>query len=392
MEDNVLTKEQKEALGLEPEVKQPVEKKKNATTKTKLVDLELSDAEKAKQKMLATFGTVGTDEVPDTQVLQTEVNLEDLLAGLTIDVSKIEIADAPSTSAINDKSIVINGRPTFEAVCNQSGYTAYVHSLKYSDLSSLENSVGGFYAGRQRLYKTIYDKLNTTSIGKVSFEDFLKMTSLYDVPSLLYGIYCQTFKTEVEFTVSCPHCKQEMQVKVANKALMTIKNKEIYDNVQKILGKLSTPEEVIAQALVNNRTKLVLPTSKMIFEFKIPTLYKYLDTIGSIKPEDFDKMEDILGMMVFVDKIFKLDVAALVKTKKVVYYEVKEKEEIAKIISNLELEDSTEVTKLISAETEKYAISYAIKGLKCRQPKCKKAIGDIPVDMEELTFFRIKQM
>jgi hypothetical protein len=398
MEDNVLTPEQRAALGIDSNVQDMTEVKRKRGpvpgSKRTIVEEQMSPAEAAKAQMMASFGTETEETLLETpsKTISAEIDINELLAGLSIDVSKVKITDKPSVNAVTDRSIVINGRPTFEAVCNQSGYVAYLHSLKYSDLSSLENSVGGFYAGRQRLYKVIYDKLNSTSVGKVDFRTFLEMTSLYDVPSLMYGIYCQTFKTEVEFTVKCPHCERDTMIKVPNKALLSIKNEEVFNNIEEIIGNLSSPDEVKEKSLVNTRTKLVLPTSKMIFELKIPTLYKYLETVGSVKPEKFDELQDILGMMVFIDKVYKLDIAKLVKDKEVVYYEVKEKDEIGKIISELEITDSAAVQKIITAETEKYAIEYTIKGMKCRHEECNKEIGDIPVDMEELTFFRLRQM
>lgn len=396
MENNVLSEAQKLALGITDEVvhtsvakRGPGRPPKEQTT---LVEQELDPVEIARQQMLASFGTE-TEELTNLNTEKApaqEVDIRDLLSNISIDVNKIQIVDKPAASALSDSSIKINGRPTFEAICNQSGYVAYMQSLKYSDLSALENSVGGFYSTRQRLYKTIWEKLNTTSVGKVDFKTFLEMTSLYDVPSLLYGIYCQTFKTEVEFTVKCSHCDGEMPVKVPNKGLILVKNEETYANIGEILGSLASPQDVMEKSLVTKRTKLIAPDSKMLFELKIPTLYKYLEVVGSVKPEKFEEMQDILGMMVFIDKAYKIDIATLVKTGEVKYYEITDRAELADIISNLELDDSVELQKIIAEETEKYAIEYAIKGMTCRH--CKTNMESIPVDMEDLTFFRIKQM
>lgn len=399
---DVLTKEQREALGFtsEEEVEEKVEVKK--TTKPrgrgkgvtkKIVEEELTPAEKARQEMLASFGSVSEDETFMNRKVSKEiieVDEEELLKSLVIDINNIEIIDKPAVSAITDNNIVINGKPTFEVVCNQSGYLSYMESLKYSDITALEKSVSGFYAERQRIYSTIFDKINNTSVGKIDYETFLKMTSIYDVPSLLYGIYCQSFKTDVEFTIKCPHCGKEMPLKVPSQRLISIKDKEVYDNIEELIGNLATPKEAMEKALVNKRTKIVLPESKMVVELKIPTLDKYLDVIGSVKPEAFEALEEILGMMVFIDKLYKLDMPSLIKDKKVKYYQVKDKIELANVIKNLELEDSAQIQKILERETTKYAIEYAIENVICAN--CKGKIDKIPLDMEELTFFRIRQM
>ena len=406
MDNQFLSPEERKALGMEEEEvveeqpKQPVKRtrKKAAPVESqnKLVDEGATELEIARRQMLASFGTEN-EEVqalrPEDMVAPKEIqefNIEDLLAGISIDVNKIEVVDKPNLDVVKDAGIVITGKPTFEAVCNQSGYTAYMESLKYSDLSALESSVGSFYSGRQRLYNTIYNRINTTSLGKMTYESFLKNTSLYDVPSLLYGIYCQTFRTETELTIICNSCEHEMKIKVPNKALICMKDEETYNQVNNIMCSFSNPQEAAMHSPVNTRVKVVCPVSKMVLELKIPTLYKYLDVIGSVKPEKFEEMQDILGMMVFIDKMYKLDLGALIKEQKVKYYEITDKKEIADLISKLELDDASLLQREMEKLTSKYAISYAIKGVNCRS--CKKHMESIPINMEELTFFRIEQM
>lgn len=374
---------------VEPEQKTtPVEKQE------RLVSEKEYELEKARREMFASFNEIPSEELPNlaakipTEI--TEYNLEDLLNGISIDVSNFEVEDKPQIDKIQDAGIRINSKPTFETVCNQSGYTAYMESLKYSDLQSLEQSVESFYANRQRLYSTIYGRINNTSIGRLTYEQFLKSTSLYDVPSLLYGIYCQTFKTEAEFTITCNSCNKEMKVNVPSKALISVKDEEAYNNINEIMGQFSDPDSAVQAAIVNKRTKICLPYSKMIVEVKIPSLYKYLNIIGSVKPDKFDEMQSVLGMMVFIDKLYALDYKALIKDGKAKYYEIKTVKEIADVVSNLELTDASVLQTKLREETEKYAITYRIKGMECRH--CHKHIEDIPIDMEEITFFRIEQM
>ena len=397
-----LNDREREALGLPKEnrTETPVQEVKRgrgrpsneelAARKKAIEQVEqVSAAEKARQEMLASFGTEQDDVFVEPKKI-SEVNLDELLAGLTIDVSNFEIVEKNPLELFEEKSIVINGRSTFEVVCNQSAYVAHMESLKYSDMAALENSTSSYYAGRQRLFKTVYEKINSTSVGKVDFQTFLKMTSLYDLASLIYGIYCQTFKTEADFTVTCPHCKKSMSIKVPNKNLMLIKDEETFANIQEILGSVSTPEEAMKNAVINLSEQIVLPNSKMIFKLKIPSLYKYLEIVGSVAPDKFEEAKDILGVLVFVENVYKLDITKLVKEKKVAYYEVKDRGEIAQAIANMEVEDSKVLQEAIAKKTEKYSIDYAIKKFNCLE--CKKEMGPIPIDIEELTFFRLEQM
>lgn len=393
-----LSDKEREALGIiekpneEPvkEVKRGRGRPSNEELAARKASHEESAVEKARREMFASFGSETIDDTLVQPEKISQLDLDKLLAGLTIDVSNFEIVEKNPLELFQEKSIVVNGRSTFETVCNQSAYIAHMESLKYSDMASLENSTSSYFAGRQRLFKTVYEKINSTSVGKVDFETFLKMTSLYDLASLIFGIYCQTFKTEADFTVTCPHCKESMSVKVPNKDLILIKDNETYANIQEILGSVSTPEDAMSKAVINLAEQTVLPASKMIFKLKIPTLYKYLEVIGSVKPEKFDEAKDILGVLVFVENVYKLDITKLVKEKKVAYYEVKDRAEIAEAIANMEVEDSKVLQEAIAKKTEKYSIDYAIKKFNCL--KCKKEMGPIPIDIEELTFFRLEQM
>ena len=358
--------------------------------------------ESAKAAMLDSFGTEEPKSDFEKERNINATQLDEVLKNIKIDVSKVKIVDKSIVERFTNANLKINGRPTFEVVCNQSGYVAHVESLKYSDLSALENSTGGLYAQKQRVYKTLYNKINSTSLGDITYEQFLKLTSLFDIPSIEYGVYCQTFKTESDFTVVCPHCKKPSDIKVNNKELLVYKDQKAFDNVQNILGSVSLPEDAMKNAAVNIRNRILLPESKMMVDIKLPTLYKYLEIIGSVNPNMFKEVEDIVGLMIFIDKLYKLDINKLLETGDVEYYEIKyedesgvrdfkrEREEIAKVISELELDDSLKIQQEIKSLTDLYSIEIGLKGFNC--PKCNKYIDKRILDIEETLFFRLEQM
>ena len=134
MENNVLSPEQRAALGFaEEEVqKVPVKRgpgrppKQPPVEQVNLAEQELDEVEIARQQMLASFGTE-TEElsaISRPKAPAQEVDLQELLANVKIDVNKVQIIDKPSVSALADTSMKINGGPAFEAMCNQSGYAA----------------------------------------------------------------------------------------------------------------------------------------------------------------------------------------------------------------------------------------------------------------------------
>ena len=403
MNGNNLTPEERMALGLpmEEEIQTPLQQEPIQKQPVKRGRPPKNSLQSAKAAMLDSFAT--EEPISDFEKERNidGIKLDDVLKNVKIDVNKVKIVDKSIVERFTNANIKINGRPTFEVVCNQSGYVAHVESLKYSDLSALENSTGGLYAQKQRIYKTIYNKINSTSLGDLTYEQFLKITSLFDIPSLEYGVYCQTFKTESEFTVVCPHCEKPSDIKVNNKELLVYKDQNAFDNVQNILGSVSLPDDAMKNAAVNIRNRILLPESKMMIDIKLPTLYKYLEIIGSVNPNMFEEVENIVGLMIFIDKVFKLDVNKLIETGEVEYYEIKyeedgsrdlkrEREEIAKIISDLELDDSLAIQLEIKILTNLYSIEIGLKGFNC--PKCGKFMDKRILDIEETLFFKLEQM
>lgn len=406
-----LTNEERLALGLpiveetEPIKEEQPPKKKRGRKPTK--QQPSNSLEEARKAMFDSFGVEDATSQQNHYQSKQELdysNVNDILSTINIDVNNVKIVDKTMVERFMDSSIEINGKPTFETVCNQSGYTANVESLKYSDIVALENSTGSIYASKQRLFKTVYNKINSTSIGKIDYETFLKITSLYDMASLEYGIYCQTFRTESEFIITCPHCKQQSEIKVNNKELLVYKNEEAFNNVQNILNTQAIPEEAIRNAAVNIRKRIILPQSKIMLDIKIPTLYKYLQILGSVKPSKLEDIESIVAIMIFIDKVYKIDLKQLIENHEVQYYElkymkgengeerdtIKERTEIGKIINDLEIEDSIEIQKVIQELTNTYAIEIGLKEMSC--PKCNKTIDKRIIDIEQTLFFKLEQM
>ena len=171
--DETLTKQEREALGIMDQPEEPVKKAKRGPGRPSNEELaarkaaktvEESPAEKARREMLASFGTE-SDEVFLEPKSSAEVDLEALLAGITIDVSNFEVVEKNPLELFEEKSIIINGRSTFETVCNQSAYVAHMESLKYSDMAALENSTKYTNSTEEelleRLSKTIGDLIGS---------------------------------------------------------------------------------------------------------------------------------------------------------------------------------------------------------------------------------------
>lgn len=314
----------------------------------------------------------------------------DFLKNMKFDLTSIQMVDASPIEEVNNFEFVLNNKSKTQIVANQSNYIAYMESLNYNEISALTNSTLDDYAAQLLLAQTVHSKINTTSIGALNFQQWSQITSHYDLDSFLYGIYLQTFPGDTKFNITCGKCKEKVEAVVNNDTLITGKNEETFINLQELLNGREHSKELLDKALVNTTERLLLPDSKIIMDIKLPTIKKHLDLVGSVNKNLKQKTSHILSLMIFLNKVLMVNVKKSMETGNPCYYEVTEREKIARIISQLSFNDAKTLTEAIEKMIAKYAVEYKIKSFKC--PKCHEELGDIPVDMETLLFYQILQL
>lgn len=317
-------------------------------------------------------------------------NPQEFLKNMTFDLNSIQLVDASPIEEINNFEFVLNNKAKTQIVANQSNYIAYMEALNYNEISALTNSTLDDYASQVLLAQTVHSKVNTTSIGKLDFPSWAKITSHYDIDSFLYGIYIQTFPGDTKFTITCGHCKEKIEATVNNDTLIAGKNESSYTNLQELLNNHTNPKALLDKALVNVTERILLPESKIIMDIKLPTIKKHLDLVGSVNKNLKEKTAHILSLMIFIENTLMIDVKQTMSSGKPCYYKITEREKLARIISQISFVDAKAITEAIGKMIEKYAVDYKIKSFKC--PKCQKDLGDIPVDMETLLFYQILQL
>jgi hypothetical protein len=326
---------------------------------------------------------------PKASPKKKQVTPRDLLKNIKIDINNIEFSDKSPLEKVDDIEFILNGKPSFQVVANQSGYIAHMESIRLADINAITNSTMDMYASKQKLYKTVFSKINTTSVGKMDYKTWLRVTSFFDLPSLMYGIYNQTFPGDTNFEVTCRHCQQPTDVIVNNETLIDVKDEATYSKLGEIVNHAKKPEDLLSESLVNKYTRSVLPEDKILVDIQTPSLWNHLELLASIDKRQLEELDDVIGTMLFIKNLYVLDITAL-QQGKVRYSEVTDKNQIVNILRNLEVNDAKALGDAISDRTEKYAIYYQIKDHNCS--KCGNSVGDIPVDMETMLFTQILQM
>lgn len=313
-----------------------------------------------------------------------------MLGKIQVDLNNIELVDdKEEIDKIEDFEFVLNGKPSFQVILNQSCYIAHMQGLTLEDINMINNSTGGIYESQQRIYQTLYNLINTTSVGKPAFKDWLSITSYFDLPTLYYGIYMQTFPGKTDFTITCGHCNQKIDVKVDNESFISVKDDSIYDNMNSIIENVRNPKEIIKHSLVNKFERTLLPETKIIVEVQTPSLNDHLNLLSSVRPEKLEEMGSLLMTLLFVKKIYFPDIKLLKETNKLKYFTVIKKNDIYRILKDLGVEDIKTLGNSIQNRIDTYNVEYKIKSFPCTN--CNEPLGDIPIDMEDLLFREILQ-
>lgn len=266
------------------------------------------------------------------------------------------------------------------------------------------------------LYNSVYSHVTYVSYSKTlpSFEDWAKNIMYPDYRMLFYAIYDANSTGPNSYVIDCPHCGKEITIKCENRDLFvgvpkSFKKNELEEFIRnKNLTKDFKLSEY-ADWAKNTRIRKILPRSKIIIEFGVPTLFDYLQVINtaeyisasknidlnvqslySTEPEDQD---DNLRMRAFL-YTRKIGVPDVVDSNsgKVKYIAIKDYANIISFLNGIDPVDfkslftSTDVLSMFFTQSTQYFVN----GSTC--PECKEKIRRISFDPKDSFFLMIQQM
>lgn len=309
---------------------------------------------------------------------------------ITVDLNNITITEKSPLRRTDDFNTVFdNNIATFSIVCCQSAYSASLSGLTLSEKNALTNSSNDMFQSRQRLYKTIYNKIQSMNIAKPSFDNWLKITAFGDLNTLLFGIYCMTFISNNEFDITCGNCEKVTSIVVDNQTLVEAKDKEVYAKIEEITSHPMSGEELVEHSLVHKNQRIMLNESKVIVDIHTPSLYDHLMLIKQSNPKVLREYADTFSAMLFIGHIYMLDVEGTYRSGQPTYYELTSKQDILSTLIKLSNNDGEQLESAIEKKLGKYKIDYEIHNAKCTH--CGNKIPNMPVDMEEILFTRIQR-
>jgi hypothetical protein len=379
----------------EEKVIEPVEKADDTeeTTETPVVEEPIKVHRGQDGFVSETFSNLLANEEAMEEISKTSP--KNILSNIQVNLNSIEIVNELNPIEMNNlENAILNDTTTMLVTCCQSSYTAEMSALKSQEIQSISNSDVDYYSYKKKLFQTINKHMENTSVGKMDYANWLHLTSYFDVDTLLYGIYCQTFNYENKYSVTCPSCGKSFDAVVNNNTLIELRGRdegaEVFSKIQEIVSSVKNADELLEKSQVHKTKRICLDESKIIVDIKIPSAYDYLeDVVAKADNEALEDYQNAIGLTLFVDSVYLPNVLLYQQTGKLNYVKLNaSRGKMLTVVSDLSYYDSLQLTDEINDFVEKYRVTYSIRNVGC--PNCGYIIKNIPLDMEEVLFSTIR--
>lgn len=309
--------------------------------------------------------------------------MNNILASVKVDLNNISVVKVSNPLGTFQELDTLFLKPSYDIIALQSGYRAAFKALNNDDMIKVRKFTGTVKEQNMKLFTFTFRQMVNSSLGKVSFDTWMKITSEADFETLIYGIYCATFPDETDYTVGCGACGKENKTKISKELLIQAKNMdETGAYIQEILSKNYPPDELVKNSVVNHTKRIMLPESKIILDLVTPTLANYINTIS--RSETYKNYEpEIFGYLKNVGDIMIPHLHAMSQGR-AEFIKLDTMEERIRIIVDMSKADKVYLDKEIRAKLDTYKVDYKLPNMTCAH--CQAPIVDINVDLTETLF------
>ena len=275
-----------------------------------------------------------------------------------------------------------------------SGYTVKLSGCSVTELMAIistldENNPIENFSKKTSL---IYEKILETSIGKLTYEEFLEKTCYVDLPMLMYGLACATFPDEDTVDLICNNekCGKAMPHRYSMRSLLRVErfNDVVKSKIAKTVDNsysVETSKKYASTAPVNSIERLEFPHSKIIADFEYKSLADFKKIITKQFNENIEipkELGDVYGFSIFIKAIYVPD------HEDDGYYEYTDQMEVAKVLNAMNRIDLSILYKKANEMGESNNIEFGYMNIDC--PHCKTHYNALTADIEQLLFTRCR--
>lgn len=271
-----------------------------------------------------------------------------------------------------------------------SGYTVKLKGCSVFELLALLNIKEGENptVSMKEKWSIIHSKIVETSLGDLSFTEFMDKTAYSDLPMLLYGLTCASFPDEDTVDLKCNNCDKSFKhTYLMNSTLrfemLPDSSKERFKEVIDNSYVKQDSEEYAANALVNSVKRFRLPSSGILVDFEYKSGDKFISkVIKDIQTDGLDEMDiTILGITAVIQRLLLPDLEANDGS----YFEINEPLEMVEVIRQLDFTDRRIVVKQSESMIMDTEIKFGLIDVTC--PHCGHVTNVIKIDkIEDILF------
>lgn len=282
---------------------------------------------------------------------------------------------------------------TTQIVLPASGYTAIIKGCSAHEVIALVQGGGNPTEDLTIKWSLIFDKIENTSIGKMTYNQFLMATAAVDYPIFIYGILCSTYPDDDVMQLSCTvdGCKKDFEHRYSMRSLiraelMNDRLKDLIMNAVDNSYSIETSEKAHKNSPVSMLKTVKMPDSGFIFEFQVQSAYDLINKSAKelIKEDRDTKKAEASLLSTTIRSAYVLD------DEDGEYFEIDTPLEITDMIFALGDRDSAIFEKMASDVMEGLDMQFGFMDVTC--PACKAYTPYTVLDIEKVLFYRYQQV
>lgn len=352
------------------------------STTTTIIEEEKPKVKRTRKK------TIKKEEIVEKEVeVKAQPKIRASSTVKEVDVSKLKILNVSSTDAqknyfdylkTNNKSIFAS----YEVTLPQSGYKAQLRGLTAEEMDLLRNSVlSNNDSLENKLQDIIYACIQDTSIGHITYEEFMVMTAAADYNILLFAVMHQTFGKINKFNIECSKCDHKFEKDILTEHLIHERSDELKEITLNIIN---APDKKIAQqnSLLNTFEKnLQITDTDIIVTIKYNNIKKgnkILNYLKSLSLSDEQTMTRKYQIALVLESILLPQYNQ--DTKEIVgYAKIESIVEIWKYLDTIPESVYDILMEDINAVLEPYKSTFSIPEIAC--PNCRSKIASQEINI-----------
>lgn len=384
--------------GEEPPSEEDIQRARGVNGETESVDPEreaIDSEKKFEEVAVVTIDKIGMGRVINFTE-EEHAKLEKVNKIRVEEVETVRLASIKTKKATNKNvNTIIKRKPvlfTTPIILPGSYYTAIMKGISPYELLALMNRSEDMVEDTQTKWSTIYDKIHSTSIGYMTFNEFLKKTVATDYNNFIYGLLCSTYPDNDKIPLKCqnPKCNHEYDFQYEVRKLLRVEkmNDDLKKRVAQIVDASHTEESakrLQQQSLAESTDVFELPISKYVVELYSQSVHDLINTsIKGLETNDDKRYNTAAVLSTSVRAMYVED-----PEEPDTYIEYNEPLDITKLIYSLMTKDLMILTRKIEKLVDDCNFEYGLMNVTC--PKCKRYEKTVEFNIETILFYRYQQ-